>query len=68
MDHTILLKKLENIGFRGITKSWFQSYLQNRAKIVQFGKSKSSEGQIKCGIPQGSVLGSLLFLIYNIYI
>ena len=60
----ILLNKLEAYGIRGIPLSWFQSYLSNRKQYVALGEVESPKQTMLCGIPQGSTLGPLLFLIY----
>ena len=69
VNHKILLKKLEFIGIRGIQLKWFDSDLSNRQQSVKIGQDISDFKTVKCGVPQGSVLGLLLFLIFinNIY-
>jgi hypothetical protein len=64
VDHKILLKKLSNIGVRGIELKWFESYLSKRKQFVNIGSSNSCLLEILLGVPQGSILGPLLFLIY----
>ena len=64
VDHDILLKKLEYYGVRGLLKDWFQSYLKNRKQFVSVNNSTSNTKEITTGVPQGSVLGPLLFLLY----
>ena len=64
LDHDILLDKLYNYGIRGVLLEWFKSYLSNRKQYVNFGKSNSEFKTIGCGVPQGSILGPLLFLVY----
>ena len=64
VDHEILLNKLECYGVRGHVKDWFSSYLSNRKQFVCVNHITSDEMTISCGVPQGSVLGPLLFLIY----
>ena len=64
IDHNILLYKLKRYGIRGFALSWFKSYLSNRQQFVSIGNVESSFLNIKCGVPQGSILGPLLFLIY----
>ena len=65
IDHSILLKKLEFYGIRGQALDWFSSYLHNRKQFVHYMGSDSHTETIKCGVPQGSVLGPLLFIIYT---
>jgi hypothetical protein len=64
IDHNILLHKLEHYGFRGIVLNWFKSYLNNREQFVNYNSNKSDPKRILCGVPQGSILGPLLFIIY----
>ena len=64
LDHTILLKKLSFYGIRGLSLKWFKSYLDRRCHSVSFNNKQSDIFNINCGIPQGSILGPLLFIIY----
>ena len=64
MDHVILLKKLAHYGIRGTALKWFESYLSNREQYVTYNGISSSKQRIKCGVPQWSIHGPLLFLIY----
>ena len=64
VEHPILLKKLENYGIRGQTLKWFESYLCNREQFVTVNGADSTKREIKYGVPQGSILGPLLFVIY----
>ena len=63
-NHTILLDKLNYYGLCGIVNQWFSSYLSNRTQTTEIGSHISSKININCCVPQGSVLGLLLFLLY----
>ena len=64
VNHKILLSKLQALGLDQVAIKWFASYLEDRQQIVQIGDTHSDSCSIKCGVPQGSILGPLLFLIY----
>ena len=61
LDHKILLDKIKCISISDKTLKWFHSYLANRINFVSLGTVFSEAGTINCGVPQGSVLGPLLF-------
>ena len=63
VNHKILLNKVEYYGARGVLLIWFQSYLHNRQQCVKINQSTSDSKTITCGVPQGSILKPLLFLI-----
>ena len=64
VDHEILLKKLWHYGIRGITNDWFKFYLTNRLQYISIDGISSDLLKVNFGVPQGSVLGPLLFLLY----
>lgn len=64
VDIAILIHKLQEIGIGGVVLRWFQSYLSGRSQYVSINESCSTTKNIRYGVPQGSVLGLLLFLIY----
>lgn len=66
VNHTILLCKLNEIGFRGNCLSLLKSYLTNRKQFINMNGINSDDIQLKCGVPQGSILGPLLLLILTI--
>ena len=64
VDHQILLAKLNHYGIRGVSNDWFKSYLPNRNQYVSIDGYESGLAATNCGVPQGSALGPLLFLLY----
>ena len=64
VNHDILISKLSHYGIRGTSLNWFKSYLNNRRQHTEINGILSDIDTIRCGVPQGSVLGPLLFLLY----
>ena len=66
VDHGILLSRLSQcIGVQGSAYTWFESYLSSRSQFVQIRDTSSSDRQLTCGLPQESVLGPILYLVYT---
>ena len=68
VDHQILLAKLNHYGIRGVSNHLLKSYLPNRNKYASINSFDSGLTTINCGVPQGSVLGPLLLLLYINYL
>ena len=67
VDHAVLLIRLrDRLGFTGAALKWFESYLCNRKQRVKVQNSISDSVELACGVPQGSVLGPLLFTVYTL--
>ena len=64
IDHSILLKILQFYGIRGIAYKWLESYLENRKQYVSINGINSDYNNVICGVPQGSILGPKLFILY----
>ena len=66
VEHDIFLSKLQHYVIRGLVNEWFKSYLSNRKQYVSINSYDSSLADVKFRVPQGPVLGPLLFLVYII--
>ena len=64
LDHQILFTKLEHYGIRDVALQWIKSYFSCRQQFAQINQTCSSMQTIKCGVPQGSILGPLFFILY----
>ena len=64
INHKLLLQKMPHFGFSKNVTDWFVSYLSNRSFVVNIDRCVSSQAKLTCGVPQGSILGPLLFLLY----
>ena len=64
LDHDVLLKKWNILGFKKPVIKWFKSFLSNRNFFVSIEGLFSEEGLVTCGVLQGSILGTLFFLVY----
>ena len=64
IDHELLLRKLEHYGIRGVAHSWLKSYLELRKQFVNVNDCNSDLLNVTCGVPQGSILGPKLFILY----
>ena len=64
LDHRLLLRRLQQCGVTGAALSWLESYLQGRKQSIRINDALSSSTDLSIGVPQGSVLGPLLFLCY----
>ena len=64
VNHSILIEKMPHYGIRGHILDWFKSYLNNRKQFTHINHTNSDLNSISCGVPQGSILGPLLFILY----
>ena len=64
VDHSILIEKLYHYGIRGSANTWICSYLMNRFQYVTINGTNSDNMNVLCGVPQGSILGPVLFILY----
>ena len=64
VDHDILLKKLDMYGIKGINLKWFHSYLTNRKQFIKYRDQNTNLEVLRCGVPQGSIVGPLHFVIF----
>ena len=64
IGHAILLNKLKSYGIKGRELRWFHDYLFNRSQVVNIGNYSSRHEPVHCGVPQGSILGPLLFTLF----
>ena len=66
MDHDLLIHRLSTaFGFQGKILSWIESFIRHRSQTISFGEELSAESNVVCGVPQGSVLGPILFLLHT---
>ena len=66
--HAKLLQKLDAYGIQNVEFEWFSDYLLNRKQLVNYNNTLSKSGLLTCGVPQGFILGLLLFIILANYI
>ena len=64
VNHDLLIDKLEYYGIRGIAREWIKSYLKDRTPFVQVDEYSSTLLSVTCGVPQGSIFGPKLFILY----